>query len=105
MGAGANVQENCFIINSTLDGNNVTAHGGKIINAEMADKIFVGFNAFLRGGEDAALNVGAGCIIMPHTIIDLEQAVEIPPKSMVWGYITKPVIWKRTPCPWKSWPR
>ena len=90
LGAGSNVQENCFIVNSTLDGNNVTAHGGKIINAEMAEKIFVGFNSFLRGKEDAPLKVDRGCIIMPHTIIDLEEPVEIPPDSLVWGYITRP---------------
>ena len=90
LGAGTNVQENCFIVNSTLDGNNVTAHGGKIINSEMAEKIFVGFNSFLRGRIDNFLRVGAGSIIMPHTIIDLEQPVEIPERSLVWGYIAKP---------------
>jgi carbonic anhydrase/acetyltransferase-like protein (isoleucine patch superfamily) len=90
LGAGANVQEKCYIVNSSLDGNNVTAHGGKIINAEMEEKIFVGFNSFLRGSDEAHLKVDKQCIIMPHTIIDLEESVEIPTRSLVWGYITKP---------------
>ena len=49
LGKGANAQENCYIINSQLAGFDITAHGAKIIEAELAENIFVGFNSFLRG--------------------------------------------------------
>ncbi len=87
MGKGSNAQENCFIINSRLEGNCVTAHGGKIINAHLGDTIFTGFNSFLQGGKDKLLTIGDGCVIMPHTIIDLEEALDIPAEHLVWGYI------------------
>lgn len=87
MGRGANAQENSYIINSRLEGNDVTAHGAKIINAELANKVFVGFNSFLRGLEGDRLKIGEGSIIMPHTIIDLEEPLEIPAGSAVWGLI------------------
>ena len=87
LGAGANAQENCYIINSRLEGKNVTAHGGKIINAIMEPKAFTGFNSFLRGGEHTPLRVGAESIVVPHTIIDLEESLEIPPRHVVWGII------------------
>ncbi len=87
LGIGSNAQENCYIIDSRLEGYNVTAHGGKIFNARLGEKTFVGFNSFLRGGEDAPLSIGEECIVMPHTIIDLVEPVEVPPNSFVWGYI------------------
>lgn len=87
LGRGANVQENCYIINSKLDGCNVTAHGGKIINADMGRKCFVGFNSFIRGQYQSPLVVGPECIFMPHTIIDLEEPLEIPGGTAVWGYV------------------
>jgi carbonic anhydrase/acetyltransferase-like protein (isoleucine patch superfamily) len=90
LGKGANAQENCYIINSRLEGNNVSAHGAKLIHAYLAKNVFVGFNAFLRGSADCQLKIGKGCIIMPHTIIDLRQAVTIPPDHLVWGFIQKP---------------
>jgi carbonic anhydrase/acetyltransferase-like protein (isoleucine patch superfamily) len=88
MGNGSNAQENTFIINSHLEGMNVTAHGGKIINAFMGQKTFVGFNSFLYGKEDAKLTVGKGCIVAPHTIIDIDKPLNIPDEHLVWGYIT-----------------
>lgn len=87
MGPGSNAQENCYIVDAYLEGFNVTAHGGKVIGARLGRKVFVGFNAFVRGTPEAALLVGEDSIVMPHTIIDLEEAVEIPPRTMVWGYI------------------
>jgi len=87
LGKGANAQENCYIIRSRLEGENVTAHGGKIIHAHLQRKVFVGFNSFLRGGPQAPLSIGAESIVMPHTIIDLEEPLEIPPRHLVWGYI------------------
>lgn len=87
LGKGANVQENCYIINSRLEGNNVTAHGAKIIHAQLGKKIFAGFNSFLRGRLDCPLTIGKGSIIMPHTIIDLEGPLDIPSEHLVWGYI------------------
>ncbi len=88
MGPGANAQENTFIINSRLNGMNVTAHGGKIINADMGQKTFVGFNSFLCGKEDARLTVGKNCIVLPHTIIDIDDVLEIPDNHAVWGFIS-----------------
>jgi carbonic anhydrase/acetyltransferase-like protein (isoleucine patch superfamily) len=87
LGPGANAQENCFIIQSHLEGENVTAHGGKIINARMGRKIFVGFNSFIQGSDDQGLVVGKNSIIMPHTIIDLAAPLEIPEATLVWGYV------------------
>ena len=90
LGKGSNAQENCFIINSHLEGNDVTAHGAKLIHTRLAEKVFVGFNAFIRGLPDAPLVVGPGSIIMPHTIIDLKEPVSIPPEHLVWGFIATP---------------
>ena len=87
MGNGSNAQENSYIVNSNLVGMNVTAHGGKIINAEIGQKTFVGFNSFLFGKEDARLTVGKGCIVMPHTIIDISAPLEIPENHLIWGFI------------------
>ncbi len=87
LGKGANAQEHCSIIDSELAGCNITAHGGIIINCKMGEKVFVAFNSFLRGLKDAPLKVGSGCMIMPHTIIDLEEALEIPERHVVWGLI------------------
>jgi len=89
LGKGANAQENCFIINSHLEGNDITAHGAKLINARLEEKVFVGFNSFVHGLPDSPLMVGKGSIIMPHTIIDLQEPVSIPPDHLVWGYISK----------------
>jgi carbonic anhydrase/acetyltransferase-like protein (isoleucine patch superfamily) len=88
MGKGANAQENCYIINSRLEGNNVTAHGGKIIDADLRPNVFVGFNSFLRGRPDNRLSIGKGCVIMPHTIIDSDQSINIPDGHLVWGLNT-----------------
>jgi carbonic anhydrase/acetyltransferase-like protein (isoleucine patch superfamily) len=88
LGKGANAQENCYIIDSRLEGNNVTAHGGKIISADLASNVFVGFNSFLRGRPDCRLSIGRGCVIMPHTIIDIQQPLTIPPEHLVWGLVT-----------------
>jgi carbonic anhydrase/acetyltransferase-like protein (isoleucine patch superfamily) len=87
LGKGANAQENCYIISSRLAGYNVTAHGAKIIQADMGEKVFVGFNSFLRGNPAAGLTVGGGCVIMPHTIIDLKEPVEVPEATLVWGFV------------------
>ncbi|MBN1102985.1 MAG: transferase [Deltaproteobacteria bacterium] len=90
LGKGSNAQENCFIINSQLEGNDITAHGAKLINTRLAEKVFVGFNSFLHGLGHSPLVVGKGSIIMPHTIIDLKEPVSIPSDHLVWGYISKP---------------
>lgn len=87
LGRGANAQENCYIIDSHLEGENVTAHGGKVIHSRLGKKVFVGFNAFLRGRADCRLTIGEGSIIMPHTIVDLEEPLEVPPGRLVWGCI------------------
>ncbi|OQY00313.1 MAG: transferase [Desulfobacteraceae bacterium 4572_130] len=84
---GVNAQENSYIINSKLTGLNVTAHGGTIINSDVGLKVFVGFNSFLNGKEKARIKIGKNCIIMPHTIIDNDTALEIPEKHVVWGFI------------------
>ncbi|MEN6484097.1 MAG: transferase [Syntrophobacteraceae bacterium] len=87
LGKGSNVQENCYIIRSRLDGYNVTAHGGKVMDAHIHPNTFVGFNAFLHGTPEFPLTVGSDCIVMPHTIVDLEEPVTVPPGHLVWGCI------------------
>lgn len=87
MGKGSNAQENCYIVDSRLEGCDVTAHGGKIIHASLGETVFVGFNSFLHGTGACPLEIGSGCIVMPHTVIDLEEPVSIPEDRLVWGYI------------------
>ncbi len=91
LGKGANVQENCFIINSRLERYNVTAHGAKIVEADLGANVFVGFNSFLRGQpneqSNSRLTVGEGSIIMPHTIIDITEQLFIPENTVVWGLV------------------
>ena len=87
LGKGANAQENCFIVNSNLEGYNVTAHGAKIIEADLGLNVFAGFNSFLCGKKESRLKIGEGCIIMPHTIIDIDAPLEIPADQLVWGLI------------------
>lgn len=90
LGDGSNAQENTYIINSTLAGLNVTAHGGKIINADIGRETFVGFNCFLNGKSDARIQIGERCIVMPHTIIDPDVPIEIGREHLIWGYIKSP---------------
>lgn len=87
LGKGANAQENCFIINSSLEGYNVTAHGAKLIEADLKLGVFVGFNSFLCGKKDSRLSINEGCVIMPHTIIDIDEPLEIPADHLVWGLV------------------
>lgn len=87
LGKGANAQEQCYIINSRLEGCDVTAHGAKIIDSDLDKNVFVGFNSFLRGRPDARLTIGQGCIVMPHTIIDIRKPLAIPPEHLVWGLV------------------
>jgi len=87
LGRGANAQENCFIINSHLEGLNVTAHGAKIINAQLGSGVFVGFNSFLHGKPESRLYIGKGSIVMPHTIIDINETLEIPSDHLIWGLV------------------
>jgi len=71
-----------------LSGNNVTAHGAKIIEADLGTNVFVGFNSFLRGGgPKARLSIGKDSIIMPHTIIDTKKALRLPDGHLTWGLI------------------
>lgn len=88
LGKGANAQENCYIINSRLEGYNVTAHGAKIIEADLGQNVFVGFNSFLQGRPDCRLSIGPDSIVMPHTIIDIKKPLTIPAGNLVWGLIT-----------------
>ena len=88
LGMGANAQENCYIINSKLEGYNVTAHGAKIVEADLGKNVFVGFNCFLRGRPDCRLTIGKECIIMPHTIIDAREKLVLPAGHVAWGMIT-----------------
>jgi carbonic anhydrase/acetyltransferase-like protein (isoleucine patch superfamily) len=88
LGTGANAQENCYIINSRLDGLNVTAHGAKIIEATLGQKVFVGFNSFLHGSPQCPLTIGRNSVVMPHTIIDARTPLTIPESHLIWGLIT-----------------
>jgi carbonic anhydrase/acetyltransferase-like protein (isoleucine patch superfamily) len=87
LGKGANAQENCYIINSRLEGFNVTAHGAKIIEAHLGQNTFVGFNSFLRGHANGKLSIGKESVIMPHTIIDVKRPLTIPDGHLVWGFV------------------
>ena len=87
IGKGSNAQENCYIIHSKLDGCNVTAHGAKIIESDLESDVFVGFNSFLFGKKGSRLRIGQGCIVMPHTIIDIQEPLHIPKNHLVWGLI------------------
>lgn len=87
LGRGSNAQENCYIINSQLEGYNVTAHGAKLSNVQLGNKVFVGFNSFLRGKHDMPLAIGEGSIVMPHTVVDLEEPLLVPSGHLIWGYI------------------
>lgn len=89
LGRGSNAQENCYIVASRLEGENITAHGGKIIHSCLGKKVFVGFNSFLRGNSGCDLQIGSGSIVMPHTIIDLEEPLEVPAGHLLWGHIRK----------------
>ncbi len=46
MGDGSNAQENTYIVNSRLAGMCITAHGGKIIHADVGQGCFVGLMRF-----------------------------------------------------------
>ncbi|WFS61416.1 transferase [Pseudodesulfovibrio thermohalotolerans] len=88
IGKGSNAQENCYIQNSIYKGNNVTAHGGKVVWTTVGENVFVGFNSFVHGRQDCPITIGRDSIVMPHTIIDAEECIIIPDNSAVWGYIT-----------------
>jgi carbonic anhydrase/acetyltransferase-like protein (isoleucine patch superfamily) len=88
LGKGSNAQENCHIVNARLKGNNVTAHGAKIIEADLGKDVFVGFNSFLRGSPKGRLAIGKESIVMPHTIIDTKKPLKIPAGHLVWGLVT-----------------
>ena len=89
LGKGANAQENSYVVNSVLEGYDVTAHGAKIIGSRLGKNVFVGFNSFLHGTPEAPLTVGEGSVVLPHTIIDLEEPVTLPAGHVVWGYVTR----------------
>jgi len=90
LGKGANAQENCYIIDSHLEGNNVTAHGAKLVHTRLAKNVFVGFNSFIRATADCPIEIGKGCAVMPHTIIDLKKPLKIPSDHLIWGCLQKP---------------
>jgi UDP-3-O-[3-hydroxymyristoyl] glucosamine N-acyltransferase len=104
MGDGANAQENCYILHSRLNGHNVTAHGAKIIHADLGKKVFVGFNSFLQGTADHRLAIGANSIVMPHTIIDLAGPVRFRPTTWCGGSSAASRMWPPTACPSPRWP-
>lgn len=84
---GSNAQENTYIVHSHLRGRCITAHGGKIIHSDVGRDTFVGFNSFLNGKTHANIKIGQGCIVMPHTIIDPDTEIVLPPEHVVWGFI------------------
>jgi len=70
-----------------LSGYDITAHGAKIIHSQLGVNVFVAFNSFLNGKPEAPITIGAGCIIIAHTIIDSKEAIDIPENHLVWGFI------------------
>ncbi len=89
LGKGANAQENSYVVDSVLEGYDVTAHGAKIIGSRLGTNVFVGFNSFLRGSAAAPLTVGQGSVVLPHTIIDLVEPVTVPAGHVVWGFVQR----------------
>ncbi|NDV24501.1 transferase [Desulfovibrio sp. JC022] len=89
LGAGSNAQENSFIVDTCFAGLVVVAHGGKLVHSNIGKKVFIGFNSFLHGTEETPVSVGAGSIVMPHTIIHASEPIDIPDETIVWGYVTK----------------
>ncbi len=87
LGKGANAQEHCYVVDSHLEGYDILAHGAKVIHTRLGEKVFVGFNSFLRGTDQFSLVVQGGSIVMPHTVIDLAEPLEIPENHLVWGFI------------------
>ena len=87
IGAGSNAQENSYIIHSTLAGLNVTTHGGKLLYSHIGLETYIGFTSFLNGKPDAIIEIGDGCIVMPHTIIDPDVPIKIPSDHLIWGFI------------------
>ena len=73
---------NCFLLKFR--------HGAKIIGSRLGKNVFVGFNSFLRGTDEAPLTVGEGAVVIPHTIIDLVEPLAVPAGHVVWGYVTRP---------------
>ncbi len=102
LGKGANAQEHSYIINSHLEGNDITAHGAKIIEADLGKDVFVGFNCFLRGRPESRLTIGQDSIIMPHTIIDVHKPMTIPAGYLVWGLVTDEKDLKNNSMPLKA---
>ncbi len=102
LGKGANAQEHSYIINSRLEGNDITAHGAKIIEAALGKDVFVGFNCFLRGRPASRLTIGQESIIMPHTIIDIRKPLKIPAGHLVWGLVTNQEELERNSMPLKA---
>jgi carbonic anhydrase/acetyltransferase-like protein (isoleucine patch superfamily) len=102
LGKGANAQEHSYIINSRLEGNDITAHGAKIIEADLGKDVFVGFNCFLRGRPASRLTIGQESIIMPHTIIDIHKPMTIPAGHLVWGLVTNEKDLKNNSMPLKT---
>lgn len=88
IGDNATVQENTYVINSKLLNYTIITHGGKAIHSTLGMNVFTGMNSFLNGKVDAEINIGDGCIILPHTIIDPVKQITIPPDQLIWGYIS-----------------
>ena len=59
-----------------------------MIETDLEQDVFVGFNSFVRGRSGSRLTIGRNSIIMPHTIIDIKRPMRIPADHMVWGLIT-----------------
>ncbi|MFW5498707.1 MULTISPECIES: transferase [unclassified Maridesulfovibrio] len=89
LGTGSNAQENSFIVDSRFAGLVVVAHGGKLVHSNIGEKVFIGFNSFLHGTKENQVSIGAGSIVMPHTIIHASEPIDIPDETIVWGYVTK----------------
>lgn len=87
LGTGSNAQENSYIVDTRLSDLVVVAHGGKMVHSDIGEKVFIGFNSFLYGTRKTPIKVGAGCIVMPHTIIDAAEPLNIPDDTIIWGYV------------------
>ena len=71
-----------------LEGYDITAHGAKIIEADLGKMYSWDLTAFCGDGRNSRLTIGQDSIIMPHTIIDSRKPLTIPAGHLVWGLVT-----------------
>jgi carbonic anhydrase/acetyltransferase-like protein (isoleucine patch superfamily) len=88
LGRGCTVLENCLLDHVRCGENAIIGQGAKVFDADIDSMVMVGGNTLLRGRAGSRLNIGTDCIIAPHTIIDSDSPLTVPPAHLVWGLST-----------------